>query len=217
MRKINWADHFINFIAVIIGVTLAFYITARAEDKKNNAELKLYLEALKEEISYDLKEYRDYQIPTNQAQVSDIQTCARRISEPDADSLAIYFSTITDLESHDPVSNTYKSMQSSGKLSLIENFDLRKALGTYYVEESNVAVLLGDKQADYFFEQLLPHLVNEFDIVDMNDESLRNKIVLQNHLFIYSALIDDKAEKYETLKTSAEKLVKEIEEELEAF
>ena len=39
MKSVNWFDHLLNFVAVILGVSLAFYISTRAEKSREKEEL----------------------------------------------------------------------------------------------------------------------------------------------------------------------------------
>jgi hypothetical protein len=38
MKKVDWPNHLLNFIAVILGVFLAFYVSDRAEKRKERIE-----------------------------------------------------------------------------------------------------------------------------------------------------------------------------------
>jgi len=63
MPPVNWKDHFINFISVILGVTLAFLINSIASSYKQQQEMKLIVLSILEEIQEDIAAYEEYQIP----------------------------------------------------------------------------------------------------------------------------------------------------------
>jgi hypothetical protein len=64
-RKINWLNHFFNFLAVILGVYLAFYINERAKMNEDKKEAILLMTSLVDDLEQDIKIYQEYQIPVN--------------------------------------------------------------------------------------------------------------------------------------------------------
>ena len=68
MKQINWSDHILNFLAVIIGVTLAFYVSDSADKSREKEELRLIVQSFIDELEEDRETYEDYQIPSNEEQ-----------------------------------------------------------------------------------------------------------------------------------------------------
>jgi len=132
MPPVNWKDHFINFISVILGVTLAFLINSIASSYKQQQEMKLIVLSILEEIQEDIAAYEEYQIPYNKLIIEDIEKTLALIEENgNKDSLQFHFSKAMDVNNYSPSNVTFNSMISSGKLDLLGNFYLRKNLYNY--------------------------------------------------------------------------------------
>ncbi|MEM9897192.1 MAG: hypothetical protein AAF789_12565, partial [Bacteroidota bacterium] len=101
--RIQWLDHLINFISVILGVTLAFLFNDLSQTAKEKAALKYYLVAMLAEIEDDIYTYEDFQIPDNQAQVEALQNLVAALSNnTNKDSLDYYVSESFGLNSYFP-------------------------------------------------------------------------------------------------------------------
>jgi len=213
MKNINWLDHILNFIAVILGVSLAFYFSSSHESRKATEELEGYTKSFISELKDDLDTYENYQIPYNEEQVDEINTFLLSINSIEEDSLAKYLDVILNLNAYNPVGGTFESMRSSGKLSLIPSLDLKIALGTYYMELGEESKLIGLEQTNYFMNTLIPHIAENYDMTgDISDEDLRGDLRLINYLALYGSLINNKTEKYYGLVDAAKDLIKELEE-----
>ena len=64
-RTYHWLNHVLNFLAVILGVYLAFYINERAKVNQDRKESRLLMNSLMEDLSEDIRVYEEYQIPAN--------------------------------------------------------------------------------------------------------------------------------------------------------
>jgi hypothetical protein len=69
MKQINWSDHILNFLAVIIGVTLAFYVSDNSDRKREKDELEKITRSFISELQDDRETYLEYQIPDNEVQL----------------------------------------------------------------------------------------------------------------------------------------------------
>ena len=56
MKKIDWANHLIEFITVVIGIGLAFALNNWNEKRKEINQAALFLNSIKEEIKINLEE-----------------------------------------------------------------------------------------------------------------------------------------------------------------
>ena len=50
MKKVNWADQLLNFVGIILGVSLAFLINNAAENAQDRAEYKQIVNSFISEI-----------------------------------------------------------------------------------------------------------------------------------------------------------------------
>ena len=72
MKGIDWLTHILNFLAVIAGVFLAFYISDAAEHKKEQKQLSHIINIIIEDLKEDQATFENYQIPINEKQLSAI-------------------------------------------------------------------------------------------------------------------------------------------------
>lgn len=64
-QMIHWQNHFFNFLAVILGVYLAFFISEWSKENRDRKEMKVLIESLITDLSDDIRVYEEYQIPIN--------------------------------------------------------------------------------------------------------------------------------------------------------
>ncbi|WP_194972473.1 hypothetical protein [Aquiflexum lacus] len=207
----NWTNHFFNFLAVILGVYLAFYINERAKLNQDRKESRLLMNSLINDLSDDIKTYEEYQIPKNIQYQENLERLLNLLLSDNLDSLDSQLSSILGVENYAPTTSTYSSMKSSGKLSLFDDLALQKKLSDYYEGQVPESVRKGEFQVEYFTNELLTWLTNNVDLMDMEILKKDELVVLKNKLIIYSSLIDQKVKSYEVIVLDSKKLKLHIE------
>lgn len=209
MRTVNWIDHLFNVAAVIIGVSLAFWVSDSAEKRKSTKELNFARDSFIEELISDSLTYVSYQIPDNTKQVEVISQVIGMLNGAPKDSLEYKFERAIGLNSYHPISNTFNSLTSSGKLDLFEDLELKQKLSAYYTIYSLEAEWRGKFQVEFYSTQLLPWLTENIDFLNPDFDSI-NKVQLTNLLMIYAGLIENKIRQYEVLAGQADSLCEEL-------
>ena len=204
-NKINWADHILNFVAVIVGVSLAFFVNDNSEQKKRKEEYDEAIRSFLEEFEADRSNYVEYQIPSNRNQVDDISDVLLLILNGESDSLAEKFQLAININNYFPSGVTFNSLVSSGKLDLIDDFQLRKELSNYHKVLSEEARMRGELQVEFYMNQLMPWLLKNADFTNPSIESLQNKNLV-NTLIIYQSLVANKVDHYEYLASRIDSL-----------
>ncbi|MEM7297548.1 MAG: hypothetical protein AAF391_04705 [Bacteroidota bacterium] len=205
MKQVNWADHIFNFLAVIIGVSLAFFVNDNAARTRESTELNVVIKSFLDELKDDSTVFADYQIPDNEEQSLAIQQVIGMLKSGVEDSLEIKFQKAININGYHPSCVTFNSLASSGKLDLIKDFELRKELAEYHTVYAQEAKWRGEFQVDYYSENLLPWLIKNVDFTD-DDTSALNDRELINLLLIYDGLISNKVRQYKLLTREAGKL-----------
>lgn len=206
MKQINWSDHILNFLAVIIGVTLAFYVSDSADKKRENEELRKVVQSFIDELQDDQETYLEYQIPSNEEQSKLIEEVLYLIKTKNADSLADKIQGALSLNSYNPTGVTFHSIVSSGKLNLFSDFSLREDISVYYQLLSAEAEARGTLQLEFYMDQVVPWIVNETDIMNPSLENLITNKKLSNVLILYKSFIDNKTRHYVYMAKQAEEL-----------
>lgn len=206
MKKIDWINHLFNFVAVILGVFLAFYVSANAEKRKEKKELRAIIESLIDDLADDQATYREYQLPVNRNHLKSIEQITAGILSNQAGTISQYLTDLISLDNYSPTSVTYLSGTSSGKISLIDDLEIKKGLSYYFDVLSVEAQKKGEVQVDFFLHELLPWLINHVSLNDIDPESLLGNQVIANKLIIYQGFIENKTAEYEHIVEVAQSL-----------
>lgn len=215
-KKYDWLNHVFNFLAVILGVYLAFYMNERAKMNEDRKESLILMHSLIDDLSEDITVYEEYQIPVNVRYLQDVEKFLNEFSADSLENLDGHLSTIFQIENFAPTTSTYSSMKSSGKLRLIEDLSLRKKMTDYYdglVLESRAK---GEYQVDYFTNELLIWFARNVDLSTLEILNKDELLILRNKLLIYASLIDQKVKSYEMTVASSRELKLHIESIIEA-
>ncbi len=210
MKNINWSDHFLNFLAVILGVLLAFQVESLAGEKKEKKEVEEILQSFIQDIEGDMEAFNDFQIPTNEKQSEAIGGLLAIILSDQVDSAEEQLSLAFNVQNYSPVSSTYLSATSSGKIGLIKDFEIKKAISNYYGVMANESVKRGELQLDFFMKEIIPWMIESTNIMDLEFEDVADDIKFANRLAIYKSLIDNKTEHYKSISEDAEDLKKSL-------
>lgn len=212
-KKYNYWSHVFDFLAVILGVYLAFYINDRSQNSQRVKEATALMVAMVDELNEDIQVYERYQIPINKQHEKNIEMLVEKMIEGEEE-LGEFLSGVVELENYRPASSIYGSMKDSGKLSLIENLDLQRALNSYYDNLAVESERKGEFQADYLTGELLTWITNNVDLI--TDEILHPKelVPFRNKLLIYTSIVNQKIASYEEVVERAKALKGLLEEEI---
>lgn len=200
--KSNWKDHLINFVAVILGVSLAFVISSRSEEAKIEKEFSLSAMAILNEINEDVVTFEEYQIPDNKEKLKQMQIAVSLLSKGIAsDSLQPYMMSFFDINNYAPTNITLSSLISSGKLDLIDDFSLKSMLLSYQ-NFSEELVAQGDFQVDYLMDRILPWYIDHPEFLTdefYNEGKIEEAVVLEASIIFsfYLSFLEGKIAKYD--------------------
>lgn len=202
MNKINWINHFFNFTAVILGVFLAFYVDSLSIERKEKQELQEIIKSLIEDLDKDHNTYSEYQIPSNEEQVEALGALIELIlSEVPKPSEEV--DANINVNNYSPVSSTFLSLTTSGKINLIEDLMVRKALSNYYDILSTESIKKGELQVDFFMKEILPWLIENTDLTNITPDDFVGQKKMANKLILYQSFISNKIEQYRAIDESA--------------
>lgn len=212
-------EYLIEFILVIVGISIAFWLSEQAEEnKKDQLEIR-YLGDIKEDLQADI-DLLDYLTMLNQEKTSELEKALNYLSgKPSTitpDSIPFYSQMIGNLNLFYPNNFTYISLKQGGDFKIIKNHDTRKLLVRLYSsyetlerEQTNLVNALDN----HFFPEYFKHY-----------ELLTGKVVtpayfkspaLSNFMEFTSSQTNTILVYFERSKTIAEQTIKLINEELE--
>jgi hypothetical protein len=210
-NKYNWANHLFNFLAVIIGVYLAFYMNERARQNHDRREGRILMQSLINDLSEDIKRYQTFQIPANFQYQEEIESLINLLIADSLEGFSGQLPKILGVENFAPTTSTYASMKASGKIGLIEDLTIRKKLTEYYEGIVVESTMKGEYQVDFFTRELMAWIIKNVDLVEMRLLKTDDLIVLRNNLIMYQSIVDQKVRSYEMIVEDSSELIKEIE------
>ncbi|MBO3697825.1 hypothetical protein [Roseivirga sp. E12] len=134
-RKSTFKDYFIEFIIVILGITIAFWLSNLGEAKKERALEAQYIVDLRSDLQKDA-DYLSTSIESNKRKLrllsKAISFFQRQESNLTYDSMPTYGDLIGNYNFFEPNESTYLSLQQSGDFKVFKNKDFKKALIELY-------------------------------------------------------------------------------------
>ncbi|WP_421765570.1 hypothetical protein [Ekhidna sp.] len=210
MAKVNWSDHLFNFLAVILGVSLAFFVSRESEKSKLKAEFNQNIAAILEEVESDIYTFEDYQIPDNKAKLTLMKEAIQMIaSQTGGDSINVKMMSFFDVNNYAPTNITINSLISSGRLDLISDFELKNKI-LYYQNLAEELIAQGDFQINFLMDQITPwfiekspYFMGNLNYIDhyKGDDSAAIMI-----FSLHTSFVENKIRKYEAALENAKEL-----------
>ena len=213
MKTINWKDHLVNLIVVILGITIAFYLEGYGESKTESKLEEKYISNLRKDLENDL-ELLDTLIVVNE----NILRSLIRISEGSTgkavseDSVTTYLFSFLYNPRFTPQRTTYESLKSSGSIGLINDFELRTRLIELYEQYYRGADQYDQAIEEHIRDFLKPYFIHSVDFE--NDGTVNSNFMksseFRNIIFTYRYLFRDKSTFYKKVKEELEGVKKEL-------
>ncbi|MCE4563323.1 hypothetical protein INQ51_03280 [Maribellus sp. CM-23] len=212
MKDIKWLNHVIELVIVILGISVAFSIDKYSENRKEQKRELIFLESFLDEINDDIPK-----LDTILIKIGNIDQSLHKVTNlirgqnQNIDSLKEYIgSAIYSVYAQDLKTATFESLQSSGSLDIIENFELRKEIINYngLIEDLE---FIKDWDFKHHNEESLEYLP-KFISASNHDLLTDPKLYALTGVRIF--LIKTSISRYKGLKEKALELKKLIEEEL---
>ena len=199
-----------NFIAVILGVYLAFYINQEAQSSREKKEGILLMNSMINDLESDIKVYVDYQIPAIIKYKEEVDSLLMLLVTNNFEAINEQLPKILQVENYVPTTSTYTSMKSSGKVKLLKGLKLQKDLSDYYDGLVEECIHKNELQVTFFLDELMHWLILNADFLEMALPKDADFRVLQNKLIIYSSFVDQKIKNYEMIVEDSELLKQQL-------
>ena len=165
--RITLKDYFIEFIIVLLGITIAFWLSNLGEKRKEKELEAQYIQDIEQDLADDIKAL-NFSIEQGQKKLERLVSVVNYYQGGEtsitADSLPDYANLIGNYSFFIPNDYTYISLQQSGDFSLLRDRDLKRNLIQIYelfetikFEQNNVISALDQ---NYF-----PVLMKNFDML----------------------------------------------------
>lgn len=132
-EKVQWRNQFINLIAIIVGVYIAFYLTERNAAAADRKQANEYLTSMADDLASDIDDL-SRSTDTLRYYVTVSKTLAKSVitQRIPYDSMNEMINSLYFIVPFVPKDNSYQSLLASGNLDLIDNFELRKKITELY-------------------------------------------------------------------------------------
>jgi|GEM_PF-711554 len=196
-RKIDWLNHFLEFIVVVIGILLAFQLNTCSEKKKEGKLVDEHIKHIVEETSLN-KNLLESSIKNSERILSLLDT-AIALTGKDPIPLEKVHSISLELMSLDYIyikKNSYNSLVQTGDIRFIENSTLQNDVISLY-EYYGWLEGLDDSSRITYLENYMPYATKNFDFINyvpQNEEVYTNKLY-RNYLSVYKYSLKYRLEK----------------------
>lgn len=214
--KINWKNHFVELVVVIIGITIAFMLENwRQENANQNLEQK-YLNSLKSDLMSD-KKLLDSTVSSVEKQTLFLREFITEIKSGTVDKQKAEKIIPQILLSYgfSPKLATYQSITNSGNLNIINDYKLIESLASYYNSYDEISTkekVLYDFQLKF----VLPYVYENVDFLsgEMVNKSVINGFEFKNIVTGYYTLVGQNLEVYKNYQLTNKALLENIGEHL---
>jgi len=173
-RKIDWLNHALEFIVVLIGILIAFQLNKCADDRTTNKLIRNHLSYIEVECQENEKKLSE-SIAQIKQQISFCESLLSEISAAKNPVKIRDFSMkLLDLRNADLSSNAFEVLTQSGDIRFLKDYNMKRSIISMYdsfdsVEKINESI---QKLYDNHF---YPYLKSNFDLVNWNQIDMKSK------------------------------------------
>tara|TARA_A100000171_G_C2137011_1_gene151133 strand:- start:4179 stop:4865 length:687 start_codon:yes stop_codon:yes gene_type:complete len=220
--KINWRNHFIELLVVVIGITIAFGMENWAEKRRDRETQVNYLTSLRDDITNDNTEL-NHILDSSNVLNGNIDFLMRYVfaNAPLKDLKYRHITSTYSAPYFNAKDGTYHSLVNSGSLDMISNYELRASitdLYNFYYDEISKA---DDFIHDLVNGQIYPYMIEniQFGSVQfgqneiLDDKPLKNNKV-RNMIGSYTNLLKEREVIYRLTSEKCDSLLIDINAEL---
>jgi len=217
-KPIHWKNHLVELLVVILGITIAFTFDKMAEQAKEAKEMRVAMESIMDDLSRDVKVFRNNQIPNNQEKVDQLDWILNRLRTEnyEGDSLPRLVAGVFGSMNSRITNATYESLKSSGKLEDIPNVKVRRRIVAFYQANYSQSSFLSNSNVAYSKElaDYASQVSSVFFTRDFADKVLLTDPGFRSMLARWRNLIQFKVSEYKRLARESESLLELMEQEL---
>ncbi|HIB47274.1 MAG TPA: hypothetical protein EYN07_04635 [Flavobacteriaceae bacterium] len=200
-KKIDWLNHFLEFIVVVVGILLAFQLNTCREAKKETSLVTGHVTNIVEETEFNRKQLETSK-NNSERLLQKLDTLIKITAKPELDRSTAH-SLSMELMSLDYLylkKNAYNSLVETGDIRFMENSNLQKDIISLYEYYSWLEGLDISTRTSYL-ENYLPYATENFDLINFQsqaDEIYTNKL-FRNYLAVYRYSLRYRLQKQEDL------------------
>ena len=212
--KINWKNHLIELVVVVIGITIAFMLENWRQESAVREMEEKYIQSFKDDLQHDATTL-DSIATAVQNKIYLLQTFISDLKEGNLKRVNAEKVISDMLSNHSffPKQAVYESIKNSGGMNIISDYEVKEAIVAYYSLNDDLRL-----KEEVFFDYLQTFV---FPFVYRNLDFLSGKIIngpvvtsreFSNIVAGYYTLVRQNFEMYNNYKSANQKLLKIITE-----
>lgn len=211
-QKIDWKNHFVGLLVVVIGITIAFMLENWRQDRAASELEQKYLISFKNDLIADSQNL-DSTIAAVQNKIYLLRSVLSEMRAGNVKQVRAE-EVITDmLRNHSfyPKMATYESVKNSGGMNIISNFEIKEAIVSYYSLNDELR-LKEEVFFDYLQNFVLPFVYKNVEFLSgrIVNKSAINSFEFNNIVAGYYGLTEQNFQAYKEYKDANEKLREKI-------
>ncbi|RDK88336.1 hypothetical protein [Marinirhabdus gelatinilytica] len=200
-KKIDWLNHFLEFIVVVIGILLAFQLNTCREAKKEDNLVESHVKNVVEETQFN-KQQIEGSLETSKTLLQKLDTLINLTAQKELDrnSAHILSMELMSLDYMYLKKNAYNSLVETGDIRFMDNSQLQKDIISLYEYYTWLEGLDTSTRTSYL-ENYLPYATKNFDLIHYQAQAAEvytNKL-FRNYLSVYRYSLRYRQQKQEDL------------------
>ena len=200
-KKIDWLNHFLEFIVVVIGILLAFQLNTCREAKKEDNLVESHVKNVVEETQFN-KQQIEGSLETSKTLLQKLDTLINLTAQKELDrnSAHVLSMELMSLDYMYLKKNAYNSLVETGDIRFMDNSQLQKDIISLYEYYTWLEGLDTSTRTSYL-ENYLPYATKNFDLIHYQAQAAEvytNKL-FRNYLSVYRYSLRYRQQKQEDL------------------
>lgn len=211
-QKIDWKNHFVGLLVVVIGITIAFMLENWRQERAASELEQKYLVSFKNDLTADSQNL-DSTIAAVQNKIYLLRSVLSEMRAGNVKQVRAE-EVITDmLRNHSfyPKMATYESVKNSGGMNIISNFEIKEAIVSYYSLNEELR-LKEHVFFDYLQNFILPFVYKNVEFLSgrIVNKSAINSFEFNNIVAGYYGLTEQNFQAYKQYKDANENLLSKL-------
>ncbi len=194
---IDWLNHGLEFIVVIIGILLAFQLNKFSTENQQKKTINIHLEQIKEEAEFN-KMSLESALNLGEENMAKLDTIFFLLSQDkDYDKINRLSIELLNLGGAYFRKNSFQNLTESGDIRFIKKFNTKKRIINLY-EYYKWVETFDEISRSLYMQDYYPYLRDNFDLISaqkQDDEIYRNKL-FKNLLASYKRTSENRIQKY---------------------
>lgn len=164
-KKIDWLNHSLEFVVVLIGILIAFQLNKCSENKTKTNLISNHIEYIKVECKENIKNLNEAISHVN-VQISHCDSLLNHLmNSKEILSIRNYSTKLLDMQNAVLNTSAYDVLLQSGDIRFLEDYDLKKEVISIYSSFENVQRINSSTQ-NLYDRHFYPYLKSNFDLLN---------------------------------------------------